>query len=328
MMAASEQAQAAAAASERPCRQAIIDRLLETGAAKADLLPALETLAGRMVECWGGVLTRETQREITASVAKVSADTAQFFLAKTSPDGVSMLVRVEDWAHPVVVGATRPLVFALLEAAFGGDGSEAPFTAERPFTPIELELASWALRHLAAGVEQSFAGIAPVGFRPEPVAGELDAEAEGLEDCGMIGVMVNVEIGEAIYQALIGLPQDALEIIAADILRAGEEPVRHDPEWSGQLAREVHRAPVEIEASLDGGEMALKRLTQLKAGDLLRLPANEGNLVDVRCNGTALMKCRLGQADGMFHVKIDHFVADQADMMDAVLAVPGSGHAN
>lgn len=298
----------------------IVASLLETGGAQADMLKPAERIAFEALEIWQDALNQSESNEVEVGSIKLSADTSQFFLAQHAEDGLIAIAQVAGWAHPMVIGFADELVFDLIELVLGGDGSEPAFRPQRELSPLERELAG----HLA---RQLFECLDTVLSRracrlPEMTVTVLEkdfaADKVGLKDCGMMGATFSLTIGKETHKAMLCLPRDALENISKALNDNEQAAAKTDPEWTGKLTREVHLAPVDIEACLDGGELTLDRLSRLQPGDVLQLPARENNLVNLSCNGTALMKCKLGQAHGRFHVRIEAFVADEECMMETV----------
>ena len=61
-------------------------------------------------------------------------------LLEASADSVAVIFYCREWDARILIGLERRFIFAILEAMFGGDGSEQPFDATRPFTALEMRI--------------------------------------------------------------------------------------------------------------------------------------------------------------------------------------------
>ncbi len=287
-------------------------RLLEAPDDTASLLPALTTLTERAIATWQDDLCVAMSQQVQVKIYKTTIDKAHFFARKVSPQGASALVRIDTWDHPIVIGATRDLVFSCVDALFGGDGSEPPVQTERALSQIELDLMSHVFALLAEALQSSFEGIIAEPFAPLPAVGDLHLEDGGLEDCAMVGCVVTVDVSGQHNQALLCFPQSELGAISDKMRDALATAPPRDPEWATRFSGEVVRTPLEVLARMDAGRMMLGKLAQLKVGDVLAIPAASGSLIEMICNDLPLMRCQLDQTGGRVQLTVDHFVNSQA----------------
>ena len=302
----------------------VIQQLLKVAKSEDGLLPALQRLSEEVMTAWQTTLTQLVHVDVQFKVDRLSVDTARYFLRKALPGGLVSVVHADDWDQPMLFALQRDLVLALVEALTGGDGSEESLKVERELTAIEHELAGLALARLSAVLEDCLANVAAITLSAAAPRPDIDLEAVGLDKCAMVGVLVNAQIASCQSQMIVCMPKAALEMIADSLVAAGIEEPRIDEKWRGQLDREVRRAPVHICAFLKGGEMTLDRVSRFKVGDVLPLPVTTGDLIEVSCNHIPLMRCALGQADGLFQLKVDHFIDEDKDFLDALLTGPSA----
>ena len=306
-----------AKADDKP--QGVIQQLLKAVENEDGLLPAVQRLAEETIAAWQEQLEQMVHVDVAIKVDRLSVDTARYFLRKALPDGAACLVHAEDWDQPILCAMPRDLVMAFVEAFTGGDGSEEPVKSERDLTAIEYELAGLAFARLTTVLQDCLAPVAPITLSQEKPLGEIDLEAAGLDKCAMVAVAVNVRLASCQSQMLLCIPKAALEMIADSLLAASHDHPRIDERWRGQLDREVRRAPVRICAVLTGGETTLGKVSKLKVGDVLPLNVRTGDLIDVSCNHVPLIRCQLGQSDGLFQLRVEHFINGEQDFLEALL---------
>jgi flagellar motor switch protein FliM len=311
--------EAETAAPENAQPQGVIQQLLKVAESDDGLLPAMQRLAEGAVTAWQTALTQLVHVDVDFKVDRLSVDTARYFLRKALPGGLVSVVHADDWDQPMLFAMPRDLVIATVEALTGSDGSEQQLKIERELTAIEHQLAGLALSRLSAVLEACIANVAAITLSAAEPRDDIDLEAVGLGQCAMVGVLVGAQVASCQSHMIVCMPKAALEMIADSLVAAGTEQPRIDEKWQGKLDREVRRAPVHICALLNGGEMSLGRVSRFKVGDILPLPVTTGDLIEVSCNHVSLMRCKLGQADGLFQLRVDHFINEEQDFFDTLL---------
>ena len=64
----------------------------------------------------------------------------------------------QAWDARIMVGLDNKLVFALVEALFGGDGSEPPYAENRALTNIEMRVAQKTFDIIARALQAALLG--------------------------------------------------------------------------------------------------------------------------------------------------------------------------
>lgn len=313
---------------ETNAQDTAIAMLLEATDGSDDLLPAFTKMFELAIETWQDDLSTAMGQKVDARLYKTSIDAAQFFARKVSPEGANALVAVEGWERPIVLGVTRDLAFACIDALFGGDGSEPPFQTARDLTQIELDLVSHVLTLLAEAVQSSLGGILQTQLTTAPATSTLEIETAGLKDCSMIGCIIAIDVANKHYQALACFPKEAVCAIAAQLNEALQRRPRRDPAWADQLSREVRQTPVNIAARVDGGRVSLDTLSRFQVGDLLPLPTIPEGLIDVVCGEVPLLRCRLEGDKGSLQLTVEQFVDGDGQSVQSLLGRTGTGPLN
>ena len=96
-------------------------------------------------------------------------------------DGKSAVgvLHAAKWNARLVVSADRGAVFAIVEAMLGGDGSQPPFTEDRPLSRIEMRVVAAFFERVAKALEAAFGGIADTAFAVEAISNEIDYDVIG-----------------------------------------------------------------------------------------------------------------------------------------------------
>lgn len=98
----------------------------------------------------------------------------------------------------------------------------------------------------------------------------------------------------------------------------GDSSVR-DPAWVRQISTEVRKTSVTLNAILESREISLDEISQLKVGQVLQLSATPRTRVKLEGNNQPLFWCQLGQAEGLYKLRIEDMVDQEQEFIDDIL---------
>ena len=99
----------------------------------------------------------------------------------------------------------------------------------------------------------------------------------------------------------------------------GETSAR-DSRWTRQIAGEVQKTPVTLKAILEKKPLTLSEIAGLAVGQVLELRATPRSRVKLVGNDRELFWCDVGQEDGAIVLRVDHFIDQDQEFIDDVLA--------
>jgi flagellar motor switch protein FliM len=220
-----------------------------------------------------------------------------------------------------LVAADGGFVSAALEAVFGADGSEAPRDRRRALSGFEKRLARGILERLAHASRDCLFGVD--GAAPEldflETADALPAAARqgGASAVAKFQLSTLERGGEFFVLA----PQSALQETQSAPVAAQIRSHSRDPNWGRRIEQELQRTQVSLQAVLDECDLTLGEIADLQVGQILPLRATPRSQVKVVSNDQTVFWCELGQADGVYTVRIKDFADEEQELADAILSL-------
>lgn len=285
------------------------EKLKEIAKLSIDKLPVLNSIFERMGAHCVDEFHEYASPAFTAFINQiVSGDS--WDLLESLADSIAGIFYCREWDARIVIGLERRFVFAIMEAMFGGEGTEAAFEGTRPFTAAEARVGRVVCEFAAKALERAFASICEITLELERVETALEFTTLGHNSMMMIH-------GQVLFQVLnqggimfVLIPQTSMTPIRQKLERERKPLVAsHDSRWTSALSTRISHAEVAVHAVLDGNDMELSELLRLEPGKTIEL-SGTGQSVILECEGDRLFRGHLGQAKGHFTLTIDAPLAE------------------
>ena len=213
------------------------------------------------------------------------------------------LVRLQPLAGTGLMVFEAKLVYALIDAYFGGKGRHTRIEG-RDFTATENHIIQMMLEQVIAGVEEAWAPVLPA--RVEYLSRETNPHFANLASPTELVVVsrLRIDFDGRGGEFHITLPFAMLEPVK-DTLRAGMQSDRADREerWSQMLGNELEDSEVELVTQLGSIHMTVGSLIDMRPGDIIPLDF-DGHAI-VLSDGVPLFSGDLGQQRGMQVVRVN-----------------------
>jgi len=187
-----------------------------------------------------------------------------------------------------------PLVVALVESRFGGNGRFPINMANREFTPFELKSMQ---RTVEATLEQLVAAWELFGrFEVEILRHESKPQFAGFADDDdlMLISSFDVTVDQANGKFDICVPNALMEALQSQLNSGGiAEPAATEPQWSEMLTAGVARAAIPLKVELGEIKISVGELATLRPGTVFEMERPE-RLVVESC-GVPLFRGRWGR---------------------------------
>ncbi len=124
----------------------------------------------------------------------------------------------------------------------------------------------------------------------------------------MLILGVETKVGETVEQMQFAFPHYTLEPLMLKLNAGaahGDNPGRDVPAAAPKWNSALDEARVEISAGLPEVEVTAGQLAQLKPGDVLQMPRDAGNRIEVRLADHPKYLAHLGTSEGRWAVKIE-----------------------
>jgi flagellar motor switch protein FliM len=237
-------------------------------------------------------------------------------LTKGFEDGICSVSYADAWDARLLIGFDRRFAFSIVEAMFGGDGSEAASGNGLPLSVVEVRIMNQIFELVTECLSKMLALIDGITLSLERIESHWDCSAIGISDAPAVMAQFITQVFDGGGRMFVIIPQAALLPFRQKLAwEQSTEPPRRDPVWAERLLSELGRAEVQLDAVLDGPCMSLGEIAKLHPKQLLRLPASPGSLLSLESMDQPLFHCRLGQSDGMFTVRIEHHVTPQQELI-------------
>jgi flagellar motor switch protein FliM len=154
----------------------------------------------------------------------------------------------------------------------------------------------------------------------EGAGAALDLEVLGGQSVQVVVAKFNLRAPGGIGRLFVAVPQAALMPFRVKLekLPKREAPVV-DPAWSERFRNQIRKAGVEVRAVLGTKNMTLGDLVRLKPGQVIELDHASKNRIRVESTGLPLFWSELGQADGLYTLRVNEFVDHEQEFMDDIL---------
>ncbi|MBY8966980.1 flagellar motor switch protein FliM [Algiphilus sp. NNCM1] len=251
-----------------------------------------------------------------------------FNMLRRSPEisirGVEML-KFSDYVHSLFVPTSlnlakvKPLrgtalfvfepkiVVTAVDTFFGGAGKYPVKIEGREFTPVESRVIQLMLHQAFHDMSEAWGPVMRLEF--EHSGSEVNPHFATIVSPSELVVVskFHVELEGGSGDIHVTLPYAMVEPIK-DLLDAGLQSDRDDRDdrWAAALKRRMQDAYVELSTVLGTPEISLRRLMQLKPGDVIPLEWPEQ--VDLSVEDLPVFRGHLGHSNGNYAVQINEFV--------------------
>lgn len=295
------------------------DQLLQPVGFKVEHWPAFNAAIEQAAELFGRMLGKLVTGELLVEVSDIGTGKAGNLIDADQPY-ITNVLSAQGWDAKLLVGTSRSSVLSIAEMFLGGSGSVDGIAVDRSCTAVELGAAGLMFRYLAAVLQSSFAPIADPLMEPGTCFDEVMVDDLGGPAEPIVIVRLTCKNLEQRIELFIAIAQQTLLSVGDPLRAVAQDPIEaSDPKWSEHFDRQFRRADVDLTGIMDGGALTLDEVSRLRPGQVLELDATVDSLIKVDCNGHPMLWCRLGQADGLFVLRVEHFFDAEQDLMEELL---------
>ena len=199
------------------------------------------------------------------------------------------------------------LVFAVIDALFGGIGKFHTRIEGRDFSPTEQRIITRLVDVVTAEYKKAWNGIYPLEL--EYQRSEMQPQFANIATPSEIVVATSftLEIGEATGTIHFCIPYSTLEPIR-DVLYSTIQGDSNEPDrrWVNLLKEQIQSANVELVAELAHAPATVEQLLAFKAGDFIELELKPDIIAKV--SGVPILACHYGTANGRYALKVDELL--------------------
>jgi flagellar motor switch protein FliM len=196
------------------------------------------------------------------------------------------------------------LVFAVIDALFGGVGKFHTRIEGRDFSPTEQRVISRLVDTIITEYKKAWAGIYPLELDYQ--RSEMQPQFANIATPSEIVVATSftLEIGETSGTVHFCVPYSTLEPIR-DVLYSTiqGDSVEPDKRWVNLLKHEIQSAEVELVAELATAGATVEQLLSFKPGDFIELDLLQQ--IQAKVSGVPVFDAHYGTSNNHYAIRID-----------------------
>jgi flagellar motor switch protein FliM len=197
------------------------------------------------------------------------------------------------------------LVFAVVDALFGGSGKLHARIEGRDFSPTEQRIIQRLVEVISTEYERAWAGAYPLQLSYQ--RSEMQPQFASIASPSEVVVSTSfaMEIGEASGSVHFCIPYSTLEpirdVLYSTVQGDGSEP---DRRWISVMTGQIQQAEVELIVELAQADATVGELLGFKPGDFIELDLQRG--VQAKVAGVPVFDCHYGTSNGRYALKVEH----------------------
>ena len=202
------------------------------------------------------------------------------------------------------------LVFAIIDALFGGLGKFHTRIEGRDFSPTEQRVILRIVEVICAEYKKAWTGIYPLELDYQ--RSEMQPQFANIATPSEIVVATSftLEIGDSSGTIHFCIPYSTLEPIR-DVLYStlSGDAAEPDRRWVKLLSNQIQDADLDMVVELAHAPATVEQLLALKPGDFLELDLTP--IIKAKVDGVPVFTCNYGTSNGKYSIKIDRILTGQ-----------------
>ena len=217
------------------------------------------------------------------------------------------IVQVRPLRGSGLIVCDPSIVFAIIDALFGGAGKFHTRIEGRDFSATELRVIQRLVECITTEYKRAWQGIYPLELDYQ--RSEMQPQFANIATPSEIVVATSftLEIGESSGSVHFCIPYSTLEPIR-DVLYSSMQGDLAEPDhrWVNLLKEQIKAAEVELVAELGTAPATVEQLLALKPGDFIEIDLEP--MVQAKVDGVPVFDCHYGTSDGKYAIKIDRML--------------------
>jgi flagellar motor switch protein FliM len=270
-------------------------------------MPNLEIVNERFARNLRGGLVEVLQKTAEVSVGEIKVQKYSAFLRDIAIPANLNIVSIRPLRGSGLVVCDPGLVFAAVDALFGGSGKFRTRIEGRDFSAIEQRVIRRIVDVVTREYGRAWAGIYPISLEYQrsemlPQFATIASPSELV-----VTTAFSMEIGEMSGVISLCLPYAALEPIRGVIHSSAQgESANADGRWLSVMKGDIQEAVLELVAELAHAPTTVEQLLALAPGDFIELDMPRG--IQATVAGVPVLDCHYGTSNGRYALKVDQLL--------------------
>jgi len=199
------------------------------------------------------------------------------------------------------------LVFAVIDALFGGIGKFHTRIEGRDFSPTEQRVITRLVETIVSEYRKAWTGIYPVEL--EYQRSEMQPQFANIATPSeiVVATQFTLELGDVTGSIHFCIPYSTLEPIR-DVLYSTIQGDSAEPDrrWVNLLKQQIQSAEVDLVAELAHTGATVEQLLSFKPGDFIELDLEP--MIQAKVDGVPVFDCHYGTSNKRYSIKIDKLI--------------------
>jgi len=204
------------------------------------------------------------------------------------------------------------LVFAVVDALFGGSGKFRTRIEGRDFSPTEQRIIQRLVEVVTTEYQRAWRGVYPLelAYQRSEMLPQFASIATPSEI--VVSTSFAMEIGETSGSIHFCIPYSTLEpirdVLYSTVQGDGNEP---DRRWVSLMKGQIQEAAVELVVELAHAPATVEQLLAFKPGDFIELDLEP--VIETKVDGVPIFQCHYGTSNGRYALKIDKMLTSSQE---------------
>ena len=271
-------------------------------------MPALEVVNERFARnLRSGVFTLMGKHpEVAIGAIKVQKYSA--FLREIVVPSNFNIVNLQPLHGAGLIVCDPTLVFAVIDALFGGAGKYHARIEGREFSATEQRVIARLAATICADYKQAWQGIYPLQLDVQRT--EMQPQFVNVAAPGdmVVTTSFTLEIGDSSGAIHLCFPYSTLEPIREVLYSATQgDTGQADARWVKLLKTQIEGAEVDLVAELATAQATVEQLLAFKPGDFIELDLDPA--IQAKVDGVPVLDCHYGTANNRYAIKVDRLIS-------------------
>jgi flagellar motor switch protein FliM len=244
------------------------------------------------------------------SVGGIKVQKYSAFLRETVVPTNFNIVQVRPLRGSGLIVCDPTLVFAVIDALFGGVGKFHTRIEGRDFSPTEQRVILRMVEVITNEYKKAWHGIYPLELDYQ--RSEMQPQFANIAAPGEIVVTSSftLEIGETTGTIHFCVPYATLEPIR-DVLYSTVQgdSVEPDRRWVKLLTNQIQAAEVQLVAELGSAPATVEQLLSFKPGDFIELDLEK--VIRAKVDGVPVLEAQYGTSNGHYALKVERLTTGE-----------------
>ncbi|MFM1856087.1 MAG: flagellar motor switch protein FliM [Pseudomonadota bacterium] len=270
-------------------------------------MPALEIVNERFARDLRIGLFNLIRRNPEISIAGNKVQKYNAFLRDIVVPNNFNIVAIKPLRGSGLVVCDPAIIFAAIDALFGGNGKFHTRIEGRDFSPTEQRVIMRVLEVIMAEYRKAWSTIYPIEL--EYQRSEMQPQFANIATPSemVLSSSFRLELGDATGSIHVCIPYATLEPIR-DLLYSSTQGDGGEPDrrWVNLLKTQIQDAEVEVVAELGTAPATVEQLLAFKPGDFIELDIDP--LIQAKVNGVPVFDCQYGMNNGRYALRIERLL--------------------